>query len=160
MDYISSDSRKTLDRTFRTASIIVFGFCLSILVILLVGRLVTPGEPIPGSEKWGRTIYSAVIVIGLSVVALRRFFLSPFFLGTAMRSGPAQVPARLQAMAIVLCAIAESVAILGLLFYLLTGDYQYSWRLGVVSLLLTVYSLPRRGEWERAVAAAEKSAAA
>jgi hypothetical protein len=47
-------------------------------------------------------------------------------------------------------------AIAGLVLYLLTGDYQYSWRLGVVGLFLLVYSLPRRGEWERAVAESAK----
>ena len=57
---------------------------------------------------------------------------------------------------IIIGAIAEAVGISGLIFYRLTGDYQYSWRLGVVAILLILYSFPRRGEWERAVAESEK----
>jgi hypothetical protein len=42
----------------------------------------------------------------------------------------------------------------------LTGNYRYSLILCLVSLLLLFYtSFPRRGEWDRAVAAAANSRA-
>jgi hypothetical protein len=46
------------------------------------------------------------------------------------------------------------VGVLGVFGYLLTGE-SYSWPVGVVSLLLVIYSFPRRGEWLRALATSE-----
>ncbi len=52
-------------------------------------------------------------------------------------------------------ALTEAVAIVGLFFYMMTANYQYTLTLTLVSALLLLYTaFPRRGEWERAVAAA------
>lgn len=152
MQYISVEHQKTLGQRYKTAAIIVVAFCLSVLVYMLVARYVTPNEMLPGSETWQQPVYSAVIVLGVVVVALRRIMLSKMMIGTATQRGVAAVLRHLFTMTIVICALAEIAAIGGLLLYLLTGDYQYSWRLGVVSIFLLIYTFPRRGEWERAVA--------
>jgi len=55
-------------------------------------------------------------------------------------------------------ALGEIVAILGLVGYMVTGDWNYSWRLGALGLALIIYSFPRRGEWARVVSSAAKEA--
>lgn len=156
MDYLSVEDQKALSQRYRLAVILVMAFCISVLVYLLVAKLVPPRESVPGSETWMQPVYSGAIVLGISVVALRRIMLSKMFMRQATVRGVPAVLSSLQAMTIICCALAELAAIGGLLLYFLTGDYQYSWRLGIVSLFLLIYSFPRRGEWERAVAESAK----
>jgi hypothetical protein len=104
-----------------------------------------------------RPIVVTVIAIGLIVVILRRILMSKMALGQASIRGVGATLNKLTTATIVCLAIAELTAILGLVFYLMTGDYQYSWRLGGVGILLTLYSFPRRGEWERAVIASARA---
>ena len=152
MNYISAEDQRILNQRYRTTAILVMAFGISVLVYLLIAKFIPPRESPPGSETWAQPIYSGAIVLGLTVVALRRILLSRMFLKSAMQRGAAAVLKNLQAMTILCCALAELAGLAGLVFYLLSGDYQYSWRLGVVSLFLLIYSFPRRGEWERAVA--------
>lgn len=152
MQYLSVEHQKLLGQRYKTAAIIVFAFCASVLIYMLVAKFITPKEIMPGSETWQQPVYSAVIVLGVVVVALRRIMLSKMMIGTATQRGVAAVLQHLLTMTIIICALAEIAAIGGLAFYLLTGDPQYSWRLGVVSIFLLLYTFPRRGEWERAVA--------
>lgn len=151
MDYLSVEDQNALRQRYRTTLIVVLAFCFSVLVYLLLAKIIKPGEPVPGSESWMQPVYSAAIVLGLVVVALRRIMLSNLFMRQATARGVAAVLGNLQTLTLICCALAELAAVGGLILYKMTGDYQYSWRLGVVSLFLLVYSFPRRGEWERAV---------
>jgi hypothetical protein len=157
MEYISVENQKALDRRYRQAMMLALAFGASVLVLLLVAKFIKPGEPRPGSETWMQPAYSAVLVIGLSVVALRRIMLSKMVMGPAAARGIHAVLNTLQMMTILCAALAEAAAIAGLMLYLLTADYQYNWRLGLVAIFLIIYSLPRRGEWERAVAESVKT---
>lgn len=157
MEYISVEHQKALGQRYKMAAIIVMAFCISVLVQMLVAKLMTPKDPMIGTESWQQPVYSAVIVLGVVVVALRRILLSKMAMGSATQRGVSAVLQHLMTMTIIICALAETVAIGGLVFYQLTGDYQYSWRLGVVSLFLLLYTFPRKGEWERAVAACAKA---
>ncbi len=156
MDYLSAEDQKALNQRYRTTVIIVMAIGISVLIYLLVAKLIPPRDSPPGSESWMQPIYSGAIVLGLAVVALRRILLSRMFLKQAIERGVPAVLSSLQTLTLLCCALAEVAGIGGLIFYLLTGDYQYSWRLGAVSLFLIAYSFPRRNEWERAVAESAK----
>lgn len=153
MDYISVEHQNALDQRYRTAAIIVGAFCLSVLVYLIVAKFITVNDIKPGTESWQQPAYSAVIVLGVVVVALRRILLSKTVMSTATQRGVGAVLQHLLTITVIICALAEIAAIGGLILYLMTGDYQYSWRLGVVSLFLLLYTFPRKGEWEKAVVA-------
>lgn len=156
MEYISVEHQKALDQRYRTAAIIVMAFCISVLVYLIVAKFITVEDIKPGTETWQQPAYSAVIVLGVVVVALRRILMSKTLMATATQRGVSAVLQHLFTMTIIICALAEIAALGGLVLYLLTGDYQYSWRLGVVSLFLLLYTFPRKGEWERAIADSAK----
>jgi len=157
MQQIPTEYQRTFANSYRVAAIIVGSFCVAVLVLMLVAQLITPGESLPGSESWMQPIYSGVIVLGLMVVVMRRILLSNTFMRPAAMRGVQAVLKNLMNVTVICCALAEIAAIGGFVLYMLTGDYQYSWRLGVVSLLLLIYTFPRRGEWERAVAASVKA---
>lgn len=152
MEYLSVENQKALGQRYKSAATIMLAFCASVLVYMLVAKLLPPNDSPPGSESWQQPVYSAVIVLGLVVVVLRRFLLSNMMVGPAIQRGVQAILRHLFVVTLVIAVLAEIAAIGGLALYKLTGDYQYSWRLGVVSLFLLAYNFPRRGEWERAVA--------
>jgi hypothetical protein len=157
MEYISVEHQKAISQRYRMAVILVFGFFVTVLIYLFIARFITPGEPVPGSENWMRPVIAGIIALGLVVVVLRRLLMSQTIIKQASHLGVDAVLGKLMIVTIMSLVAAELVAILGLLLYFLTGDYQYSWRLGVVGIFLVLYSFPRRGEWETAVVASAKA---
>jgi hypothetical protein len=158
MEYVSAENRKLLEPKYRMAMVVVFGFIISVLFYLIVAKLVRPGEAIPGSEAWQRPIYGGALILALIVIFLRRFLMSSFIAGRAASGGIESVLRNLLLVSILISVAAEVVAILGMLFYFLTGDPDYSWRLGAIGLILLAYAFPRRGEWERWVTASAEAA--
>jgi hypothetical protein len=127
---------------------------------MIIGSLVDPPDTLPYSERLNSIIPAVVIVMAMGVIVLRRIWMAAMVMRVAARTGVSSTLNRLLQMTVVCAALSELVAIVGFLFYLLTGNYRYSLILCTVSLLLLLYTaFPRRGEWERAVAAAAKARA-
>jgi hypothetical protein len=135
---------------YRRAQLVLGCVLLMIVVALVVGVQRSPSSWHPVYETWARPIYAGVLVFGLLVVVTRRLVLSPLVLRPASRQGGAAVVRVLFVMTLGLGTLAGIVGVGGPLLYQLTGDAQYLWRLGGIGLLLLIYSLPRRAEWERA----------
>jgi hypothetical protein len=150
-NYISVENQKLLDERYRLGVFLALIFGASVVFLMLIAHLIAPSTSIPGSEKWVQPIFIAVIVIGLAVVSIRRILMSQAMMLKLATGGANAVIGRLSTTTIICLALAELVGILGLVFYLLTGYFDYSWRLGVISLLLILYSFPRRGEWGRII---------
>jgi hypothetical protein len=160
MQYISVEHQRAIDDRIKTASLIVFAFCVSVGVFALIGYFMEPPEIGFGGGLIHSIIGPVVIVMSVAVIILRRIWMSAFVMGMATRAGVPATLNRLMQMSLVCAALSESAAIMGLMSYLGTGNYRYSLILCLVSLLLLLYtSFPRRGEWERAVAAAAKAQA-
>jgi len=160
MQYISVEHQQAIGERFKVASIIVFAFCVSVGVFALIGRLIEPTETLPQSERLNSIIPPAVIVLAMGVIVLRRVWMSAMVMRVAPRDGAPATLNRLLQMTIVCAALSEIVAVVGFIFYMLSGNYRYSLILYLVSLLLLLYTaFPRRGEWDRAVAAAAKAQA-
>jgi hypothetical protein len=160
MQYISVEHQRAIGERFKVASMIVLAFCVSVGVFALIGRLIEPPETLPYSERLNSIIPAVVIVMAMGVIVLRRIWMTAMVMRMATRTGVSATLSRLLQMTVVCAALSEMVAIVGFLFYLLTGNYRYSLILCLVSLLLLFYTaFPRRGEWERAVAAAAKAQA-
>jgi hypothetical protein len=152
MQYISAEHQRAINERLKTASIIVFAFCVSVGAFALIGRFISPPEIIPGSERFISVIPTVVIVLAMGVIILRRIWMSVFIMRMAARDGAPATLNRLMRMTIVCATLSEMVAIVGFMSYLLTGNYRYSLVLCLVSLLLLLYTaFPRRGEWVRAV---------
>ncbi len=151
------EDERAFSQRYRTGVIIAAVFLATVFVYMLISYFISPRGPISVSESWSRPVFACVIVIGLMVVILRRIMLSQMVMGQAISRGMNEVLDKLMTMTIICLTIAELVGISGFVLYILTGDFQYSWRLGIVSIFLILYSFPRRGEWRRAVAASAKA---
>jgi hypothetical protein len=158
MQYISVEHQRVIGERFKVASMVVLAFCVSVGVFALIGRLIDPPETLPYSERLNSIIPAVVIVMAMGVIVMRRVWMSAMVMRVATRTGVSATLNRLLQMTVVCAALSELVAIVGFMFYMLTGNYKYSLMLFLVSLLLLFYTaFPRRGEWERAVAAAAKA---
>jgi uncharacterized membrane protein len=156
MQYISAEHQRAINERLKTASISVFAFCVSVGAFALMGRVISPPEIAPGSEGFITAIPTIVIVLAMGVIVLRRIWMSVFIMRMAAQAGVPTTLNRLMQMTIACAALSEVIAIVGLMSYLLTGNYRYSLILCLVSLLMLLYTaFPRRGEWIRAVAAAD-----
>ena len=160
MQYISVEHQQAIGERFKIASIIVFACCVSVGVFALIGRLIEPPETLPNSERLNSIIPPVVIVLAMGVIVLRRVWMAMLVMGVAKRADVPATLKRLLQMTVVCAALSEIVAVVGFMSYLMTGNYRYSLILCLVSLLLLLYTaFPRRGEWDRAVAAAANARA-
>lgn len=151
MSYVSVEHQKIIAPKIRTATLIVSALIVSVIVYLILARLITPSYSTPGSESWQGRAYGGVLILGLLTVVLRRLLMSGTVMQQAAAGGVEKLVRRLVTVTIVIAALAELIAILGLILYLASADYQYSWRLGMVGLFLLAYAFPRRREWEHIV---------
>lgn len=160
MQYISVEHQRAIGERFKVASLVAFAFCVSVGVFAIIGSLIEPPETLPNSERLNSIIPAVVIVLAMGVIVLRRVWMSAMVMRAAARTGVPATLNRLLQMTVVCAALSEMVAVVGFMFYLLTGNFRYSLILCLVSLLLLLYTaLPRRGEWERAVVAAANARA-
>ena len=160
MQYISVEHQRAIGERFKVASMIVLAFCVSVGVLMIIGSLVNPPDTLPYSERLNSIIPAVVIVMAMGVIVLRRIWMAAMIMRVAARTGVSATLNRLLQMTVVCAALSELVAIVGFMFYLLTGNYRYSLILYLVSLLLLLYTaFPRRGEWDRAVVAAANARA-
>jgi len=156
MQYLSTANQKALEQTYKITVIIALAFCFTPLLLIGSARILGAQHAvITDPEQYlllNKAAYGGVLVAGLIVVGLRRFWMN-----VLLRVGKGNRPVstvlnQLRLLAILSGVFGELVAILGFVAFSLTADFQFCWRLGVVGLLLVLYGFPRRGEWERAVA--------
>lgn len=159
MTYISSANQPHLSARYRLTALIIVALGISTILYVVIGWAFAPAMP-RGDYEWLTS--SQYIIVGLvflasvATVFLRRFFLSPSRLLLAGRRGINALLSQLYMASLIGAVIGDVVGILGVVASLMTGNKEYSWRLGLAALLLIGYSFPRRGEWERAVALMER----
>jgi len=160
MQYISVEHQKAISERYKVASIIVIAFCVTVVAIISITRFIEPPEIVPGSERLTSIGPVVVIIMAMAAIILRRVWMSAMVLRVAVRTGVNAVLNRLVQMTVICAALSEMVAVVGLMFYILTANYRYGLILNLVSLMLLFYTaFPRRGEWERAVVAAANARA-
>jgi hypothetical protein len=157
MQYISVANQKAVDQTYRMSIIIVLAFCFTPILLMMLGRFINAQDAAltnPAQlELIKKLAYGSALLFGLLVVALRRFGMA--WLTRQRKRSVTAVLGHLRLLALISAALGEVVALIGFVAFMLTGDYEYCWRLAVVGLLLILYSFPRRWDWDRAVASAQ-----
>jgi TRAP-type C4-dicarboxylate transport system permease small subunit len=150
-NYISVENQKALANSYSKGVRLALIIGLSVLALMLAARFISPSTSLPGSENLIRPIFIVVIGLGVVAVTIRRLLMSQAMMAKMAPRGVNALLGRLLMITVICLAIAILVGVMGFAFYLVTGDYEYSWRLGAVSLFLVLYSFPRRGEWERII---------
>ncbi len=156
--YISSANQTAMRARYRLTALIVAALGVSTVLYVVIGWAFAPALPRANYEWLASSHYIILGLVALAAVAvvfLRRFFLAPARLLKAGLQSVNTLLGQLYLSALVGAVLGDVVGILGVVASLVTGNREYSWRLGIAALLLIAYSFPRRGEWERAVAKVE-----
>lgn len=152
MEYVAVEHQNELDRRWKLTVLVLAFFALTPILLVTVGRFLIK-EGFDGDlaryYQITRLLYGGTIIIGLCVIALRR--LGAMWVRRASASADSKL-IKLQTLTIITAALGELIGILGFVAFMATGDYQFCWRLGVVSLVVILYCFPRRAEWARALA--------
>ena len=158
MIYISSANQKALSARHRLTSLIVIALGVSTVLYVVIGWAFAPAMPQADYAWLANSHYIIVgfvaIAAGLAVI-LRRFYLSPSRLFKSRQKGINSLLSQLYLCSLLGAVLGDVIGILGVVASLVTGNREYSWRLGIAALMIIAYSFPRRGEWERAVATME-----
>lgn len=159
MNYISSANQPLLNARYRLTAFIVVALGVSTLLYVLLGWVFAPAMP-RADYAWltnSRYIIAGIVLVAaLVTVLLRRFLLAPTRLLKAGQRNLGSLLSQLYLAALSGAVMGDVIGILGVVASLVTGNKEYSWRLGIAALLLILYSFPRRSEWERAVAVMEQ----
>ncbi len=152
MEYVAVEHQNELDRRWKLTALLLASFAFTPIVLVVVGRFLIK-ESFDGDlaryYQITRLLYGGTIMIGLAVIALRR--LGTMWVSRANASATRKLN-QLQGLTIITAALGELIGILGFVAFMITGDFQFCWRLGVVSLVVILYCFPRRAEWARAMA--------
>ena len=144
---------------YKLTALIVGAMGVSTVLYIVVGWFFAPQMP-NGEYSW-LTPNTAVAVVLVAVVILimsRRWLLLPGRLEAIARKNPADVLGALYLSSLSGAILGEAVGIIGLVASFLCGIRDYSWRMGIAALLIIIYSFPRRFEWNKELARAEKVA--
>ena len=151
MAYSPASEQVPLNGVYRRTALVVGAMAVSALIVLMAGFFIPP--PFIGNPRISFLVYAIAPVVGLAVVMARRLLLSKASLRRVQRAGVAAILNRFSRVSVIGGALGEAMAVLGLVGYLITGQYDVSLRLGIIGMLLILYSFPRQREWSRAVSA-------
>ncbi|MEP7274260.1 MAG: hypothetical protein ABI882_22385 [Acidobacteriota bacterium] len=150
MGYISTNDQQSLGERYLMTALIIVVLGFSSLICLLAPMFFRVKPQLVETVNWTNFLYTIALLMGLAVVLIRRVLLSRVMLGGAARQGSNAVLARLSVTSIVCGVLGEMVGILGLVGYLVTGE-SFGWPVGIISILLIIYSFPRKREWIRSL---------
>lgn len=146
---------------YRVAMSIALGLTAGIVLYIVVGLMILGSRSAVPRDELLIPFYGAAAMCALGALVLRRIQMQGSRLeSVAVRRGIAGLLGHLVTTTIISGALAEVVAVLGLLLSLLTSDLTHVLRLGVVALAVSVYNFPRLRAWQQAVEYFEQTARA
>lgn len=137
-----------LDGGIRVATILVATIAMSVVILAVVGTVVAreANDPVPLTFLIG--IVSAAFFALVGSVLYRRFSYHPLRLRQIYEaSGERGLAGHMLRTTVVSAALAEAVAVFGLLMGIITGDTYYLYVLCAIALLGVLSNFPRARRW-------------
>jgi hypothetical protein len=147
------DLSDEIRRTFRQTVIISGALTASLLVYAIMLEIIkTTLAPFPGFLQIAGGQMMRYFFYGVAVLVI---ILTRLLSRTPLRSGPEEGPFvfinKLARAAILIAAVSEIPAVLGFIFFIMTGTSRDFYFLFLVSLILEFLYFPRRRVWEELV---------
>lgn len=143
----SNGQTTQFDRSTQMASLIVFAFTSTVVMLVLVGSMIVQPVESPATQVAFPLVIGAFGAMVASVL-FRRINLNPFRLRAIFsKKGGTGLASHLFTVTIVSAALAESVGIFGFVLGLLTGDRYYFYVLSVISCIGILLNFPRARRW-------------
>jgi hypothetical protein len=146
-----------LNARHRVAALAI-GAALGVAVALTAFALLG-GEAIyrPAGPRLPFALWIAIMVCGLGAFVYRRFM----FAGDRLRDigvlrGTSGLLRSLQTTTVQLALIGITIALLGFVIMIATGNKYDMVRAGAIAVIVLLYSFPQKGAWQRVATAVEK----
>ena len=153
---VSAAARTELDKRFRVAVIIVASQIASTLAFAIIAFLFVRSAENPAPFETLMPLWVGVLFIAVGAFLLRRILFNWERLkNAALLKGVSGLLQTLQKNAILLGAMAESIAILGIVIAFLSGSNWEMLRAGAISLVVFAINFPRKSVWTKIVSSLE-----
>lgn len=145
-----------LEKRYRTTATIYFAQIFSTVVIIFAAFILAKTENAADSNVL-MPLWVAIVFTAIAAFVLRRVLTRWERLrDVKLLKGFAGLFATLQTNSIILGAMAEAIAVLGLVIAFLSGNKFDALRAGTVALVVFLMNFPRKSVWEKIAAGLEK----
>jgi len=153
MSELSAENLADLEKKYQTTAIIIIAQIFTLLVLIVSVWFLAPDSQNPISQQTLILLWAAIIFVALGTFILRRLlFRWDRLKDITLLKGVSGLLKTLQVNAIILVALAETIAIFGLVIAVLSGETFEIFRAGLVSLILFWLNFPRKSVWQKIVA--------
>lgn len=149
MNQISEQNQIELDSRY-SRTMLVFLSQVAVTTVLTVVAWFVAGQTDANAPRTLPTIlWIVLLVIAIGAFLLRRVMFNPQVLrDTATLKGASGVIKNLQFKTILIAALGETVAVIGFVITLMTGDKYDMLRAAAVALIVFFISFPRKKGWQ------------
>ncbi|GIU81649.1 MAG: hypothetical protein D6687_07505 [Acidobacteria bacterium] len=138
---------EVFEQAYRRTATIVFAEIISVVVLLMLAWGI-PLEERKAADAILNTLWGLVLMIAVTTIFLRRFLFSKRRIQEIKKNSVEAVVGALGTATIILAALAGSVAVLGFVITILSGDKMSILRSTAVSFLLFLIVFPRKSRWK------------
>lgn len=152
-----TEPQNLLDKRYKTTAAIYFAQIFSSIVLIFAAMLYANAETTTADTASLMPLWVAIVFIAIATFVLRRVFSRPDRLKDAkLLKGFAGLFGALQTNAIILGALAEAIAVVGLVIAFMSGNKFDALRAGAIALIVFLANFPRKSVWEKIAANLEK----
>jgi hypothetical protein len=147
----SPNVQAELTRRHKSTSTTVLSLLVTV-VLLCILAFVSQRFLTPRNSSLGMPALITIFIFGVGAIAFRRTkFAAMRLQDIAALQGTTGLLITLQRTTLQVALIGATVAVIGFVTTLLTGDPSYTYRAGVVAAAVLLYGYPVRTAWEQAV---------
>jgi hypothetical protein len=153
LDPTSPEAQAELARKHKAAATTVAGLIVATVLLSIVAFVSRPYfEPRPPNLPLDMAARIVILVLGLGAIVWRRTKFSAMRLqDIAGLQGVSGLIRTLERTTIQIAILAESIAAVGFIVTLITGNELYTYWSGAIALVVLVYCYPTKSSWLRTI---------
>jgi len=149
-NHLTGSTQSELNKSHKVAATTVRGLLIATILLSIVAYLGQSFFPQQQNPPLDIGLRIAILIFGLGSIALRRTrFAAMRLQDIGALKGASGLLHTLERTTLQLALIAASIATMGFIGTVMTGDARYTYVSGVIALAVLVYCYPIRSSWER-----------
>lgn len=152
MDPTSPDAQAELARRHKAAATTVLGLIVATVLLSVVAFLARPYFTANPNVVLDMAVRIVILVLGLGAVVWRRTKYQPMRLQDIFGLGGVTALLKtLEKTTIQLALLGASIATIGFVATLMTGNERYTYWAGAIAIIVFIYCYPTKQSWLRAL---------
>lgn len=149
MNQLSEQKQIELDSRYNRTMIVFFAQVATTVFLTAIAWFVAGQTDAAAPQTLPNVLWIVLLVIAIGAFLLRRVMFNPQVLrDTATIKGATGVIKNLQFKTILIAALGETVALIGFVISLMTGDKYDMLRAAAIALIVFFISFPRKKGWQ------------